>query len=228
MIDAWPWLEIGEFEHVAVGPSVMLLRVSGRSSGRPNPERRPELVADHGSGQERYAALPSPPDPPGVLRAAYSVPAAVVGAEARFWLDLGGESTVELPAPTLGTARRAAEGDQAAATDAAAAAEGVAPAGVEDHGPLTTTLAQARARAEHLQAENEQLTAALQELEIWRGELERRLADTTTELADARSRLAGAHAAAEREALIARAEADALEQAARELVEAAGQGRSAG
>ena len=63
---------------------------------------------------------------------------------------------------------------------------------------------------------------------MWRGELERRLADTTTELAGTRARLAQAHASAEMDALVARAEADALEQAARELIDAAGHPHSGG
>ena len=54
------------------------------------------------------------------------------------------------------------------------------------------------------------------ELEIWRGELERRLTETTDQLADARARMS----AAELEALSLRAEAEASQQAARELAQA--------
>ena len=76
MTDGWQALAIGEFEHVAVGPSVVLLRVNGRSSHpRPYPDWRPTLVAEHALGPQRFIALPSPPDAEGVLRAAYSVPA---------------------------------------------------------------------------------------------------------------------------------------------------------
>jgi hypothetical protein len=208
---------IGEFEHVAVGSSGLLLRVSGRSSRpRPAPDWRPTLVADHGSGPERFAALRSPPDAEGVLRAAYSVPAALLGPATRFWLELDDGRAVELPEPAPGAARRPAP----VGAPAAPAPDQLAT--------LTAALAESRERAEQLQRENETMTATLDELEIWRGELERRLADTTTELADTRARLAQTQARAELEALVTRAEADALEQAARELTQAAAQARSAG
>ena len=217
MTDAWQSLAIGEFEHVAAGPSVVLLRVNGRSSRpRPSPDWRPTLIADHGSGPERFEALPSPPDAEGVLRAAYSVPAALITPEARFSLELQDGETVDLGTPAAGTPRRIGEHREQ-------------PAGTsEQSAALSAALAEARDRAAQLQGENDTLSATLEELEIWRGELERRLADTTTELAEARARLAEAHSAAEMEALVARAEADALEQAARELVQAAESARSGG
>jgi hypothetical protein len=228
--DAWHSLAIGEFEHVAVGPSVVLLRVNGRSSRpRPSPDWRPTLIADDGSGPERFDALPSPPDPEGVLRAAYSVRAALVSAETRFWLDLQDGETVELGAPAPGTPRGAAGDTGSTGATGRTAEDTEAPA--EDSAELaslSTALAEARDRASRLQGENETLTATLAELDIWRGELERRMADTTTELAETRARLSEAHAAAEMEALVARAEADALEQAARELTEAAERARSGG
>ncbi len=222
MTDAWDSLAIGEFEHVAVGPSVVLLRVKGRSSRPlPNPEWRPTLIADHGSGPERFEALPSPPDAEGVLRAAYSVPSALLAAGARFALELQDGETIDLPAPAPGIPRRAAGGGAPPAQDPERPVEGS-----DQIAALSTELAEARDRATRLAGENETMTATLEELEIWRGELERRLAGTTTELAETRARLAEAHAAAEMEALVARAEADALEQAARELMDAAEQARS--
>ena len=242
--DGWHSLAIGEFEHVAVGPSVVLLRVNGRSSRpRPSPDWRPTLVAEHGTGPERFDALPSPPDAEGVLRAAYSVPAALMTTDARFWLELDDGEIVELGAPAPGTPRRAAPdapADDAAAPDATAeddadASEDDTEAGDGDTGAgedaaqlatLSAALAEARDHATRVQGENETMATTLEELEIWRGELERRLADTTTELAETRARLAQAHATAEMDALVARAEADALEQAARELIDAAGPAQS--
>ena len=216
MTDASQSIVIGEFEHVAVGSSVVLLRVSGRSS-RPRPalDWPPTLLADHGTGPERYAALPSPPDAEGVVRAAYSVPATLVGAGARFWLELGDGVVVDLPEPTPGAARRAT----------VAEAE---PTDTDAHQSPTPTaeLAEAHERVTQLQGENQAMTATLEELEIWRGELERRLADTTTELAETKARLAQVQADAELQALVARAESDALEQAARELIQAAEHARS--
>ncbi len=217
MTDASQSLVIGEFEHVAVGSSVVLLRVNGRSSRpRPTADWRPTLVADDGSAPQRYAALPSPPDAEGVLRAAYSVPAALIDAGARFWLELEDGQTVALEDPRPGPARRPAPdgGHEDSAPDQVAT--------------LSAALAEARDRTTQVQGENATMTATLEELEIWRAELERRLADTTTELAETRARLAEARGAAEMEALVARAEADALEQAARELTEAAEQARSRG
>jgi len=209
---------IGEFEHVAVGSSVALLRVSGRTARpRPRPDWRPDLIVDNGDGHQRFAALPSPPDGEGALRAAYSVPADLVAAGPRFWLELEDGRPVQLGSPTPGTARRPARASHATPED-----------GEPDVDGLSAALAEARGRASELEGQNETMTATLEELEIWRGELERRLADTTTELAETRARLAEAHAAAEMEALVARAEADALEQAARELTEAADQARTRG
>jgi hypothetical protein len=217
-------LAIGEFEHVTVGPSMMLLRISGRlSRPRPAPEWRPILAADRGLGPQRFVALPSPPDAEDVLRAAYSVPTEVVEAEdARFWLELHDGEIVELGAPVPGTPRRAVS------VGAPEPDHDDAVEGAEQLATLSAALAEARERATSLQAENETLSATLEELEIWRGELERRLADTTTELAETRGRLAQAQAAAEMDALVARAEADALEQAARELIDATGHVRSEG
>lgn len=183
MSDDTESLTIVEFEHVAAGPSVMLLRVrAGLSGAAPAPDRRPALLAEHAGGLERFAALPSPPDPTGVLRAAYSVPATLIAPQTAFSLELDGGATVSLPAPSAGAARRAGPADDADA----------------------------------LRAENATLSARLAELEIWSQELERRITDATDQLADARSRLA----AAELEALSVRAEAQAAEQAARELAAA--------
>ena len=231
MTDGRHSLAIGEFEHVAVSPSVMLLRVNGRSSlPRPSPDWRPTLLADHGSGHERFAALPSPPDAEGVLRAAYSVPVDLVTGDARFWLEFHDGELVELGPPAPGTPRRPApDAPRARETDTSTDEDGSGVGGDTDQlTTLSATLAEARDRATRLQDENETLSGTLEELEIWRGELERRLADTTTELAETRARLAQAHATAEMDALVARAEADALEQAAHELIDAAGQARSGG
>jgi hypothetical protein len=219
--DESPSLTIAEFEHVAVGPSVVLLRVNGRSRDpRPAPDWRPTLIANHTGGPERFAPLPSPPDAEGVMRAAYSVPAALIAPETRFWLELADREIVELGSPAPGTPRRHAAG-------AAAGGDEPPPADSDQLATLSSALAQARERAAAVDAENRKLSATLEDLEIWRGELERRLADTTTELAETRARITEAHAAAEMDALVARAEADALEQAAHELTAAALSTRSA-
>ena len=192
MTDDRDSLTIAEFEHVAAGPSVTLLRVRAALSGAARtPERRPELVAEHAGGLDRFEPLPSPPDPPGVLRAAYSVPAALVAPETSFTLELDGGAVVALPVPTAGPARRPE------ATDPSGAAQR----------PEATQSAE---------GDPEASAARLAELEIWTGELERRLTDATDQLADARARLVEA----ELDALSARAEAQAHQRAARELAEA--------
>ncbi len=189
MTDESDALKIAEFEHVAAGPSVTLLRVAGRvPPGVQQPQPRPALMAKHRAGLDRFDPLPSPPDPAGVVRAAYSVPATLIAPATTFRLELASGSLIELPAPVAGVAR-----------------------------PPT---AAADERVRHLAAENERLSSTLAELEIWRGELERRLTETTDQLADARARLS----AAELEALSLRAQAEASQQAARELGQATGAG----
>jgi hypothetical protein len=182
-------LKIAEFEHVAAGPSVTLLRVAGRvPPGVQQPQPRPALMAEHPAGLDRFDPLPSPPDPAGVVRAAYSVPATMIAPATTFRLELASGSLIELPDPVPGVARQ------------------------------QTPVADERVR--HLAAENERLSSTLAELETWRGELERRLTETTDQLADARARLS----AAELETLSLRAQAEASQQAARELAQASGAG----
>jgi hypothetical protein len=97
-------LKIAEFEYVAAGPSVTLLRVAGRvPPGVQQP--RPALTAEHPAGLDRFDPLPSPPDPGGVVRAAYSVPATLIAPGTTFRLELASGSLIELPAPVAGVAR---------------------------------------------------------------------------------------------------------------------------
>ncbi|MFL5860292.1 MAG: hypothetical protein ACJ780_05875 [Solirubrobacteraceae bacterium] len=216
MTDRFEALRIAEFEHVAAGSSLTLLRVSGKLPPTGNASaQRPALVAAYRGELQRFEALPSPPDPPGVVRAAYSVPAALVAPDTSYTLELGDGANVTLPTPAPGTARRSGP--------APVLARGRDTTGVhtrrdgaEEVAALSAALAEAREHARRLEDENERLSATLAELDVWRGELERRLADTTDQLAEARSRLA----AAEVEALSTRAEAAATAQAARELAEA--------
>ena len=99
-------LHIAEFEHVAAGGSVTLLRVAGRvATGVQQPQPRPALQAEHPGGLDRFEPLPSPPDPAGVIRAAYSVPATLLAPGTTFRLELASGSLIELPAPVPGAAR---------------------------------------------------------------------------------------------------------------------------
>jgi hypothetical protein len=198
-------LTIAEFEHVTAGPSATLLRVAVHvAAGTAQPPARPALVAEHPGGLDRFDPLPAPPDPAGVMRAAYSVPAPLIAPEAAFRLELADGSLIELPAPTRGAARPATA---AGSGSAAGAGAGAGTAGPDE-------------RVRQLTAENERLTSTLAELEVWRGELERRLTETTDQLADARARLT----AAELDSLSLRAEAEATREAAGELAEASDAG----
>ena len=116
MSDAWQSAKIKHFEHVVVGPSIALLRVTGKAPRRTSGgDIRPTLLADDGHVVQRFAPLPSPPDDR-VLRAAYSVPAEVIKADTVFSLEFDDGSVISLPAPTPGAARIAGEdeGDSAA------------------------------------------------------------------------------------------------------------------
>ncbi len=210
MSEAWRSLKIKQFEQVAAGP-VSLLRLSGKGARRreATPGERPTLVATEGDRVTPFPPLPSPPDERGVLRAAYSVPAALIGPQTRFSLRLADGHLIALPAPVTrpGAAPPAATGPPAPAPPAPA------PADSDQVNDLRRQLADAHRRAEDalLQAvsasdqrdvleqranELEQTVrdrqAALDELEIWRGELERRLAAMSTELGETAARLQAA------------------------------------
>jgi hypothetical protein len=104
--NAWASVRIKKFQQVAAGPSIALLRVTGKpSKHKANSMPRPTLLADDGQVVLRFAALPSPPDERGVLRAAYSVPESVITSETVFSLELKNGHAVSLPAPTVGAAK---------------------------------------------------------------------------------------------------------------------------
>ena len=110
MSNAWASVRIRKFEQVTVGPSITLLRVTGRASRlKANVMPRPSLLADDGQVVLRFAPLPSPADERGTLRAAYSVPPGVVTPETVFSLELNNGHAVSLPAPTHGVAKIDAE-----------------------------------------------------------------------------------------------------------------------
>ncbi len=120
MPDAWNSVKIREFEHVLAAPTVALLRVSGKP-----PRRRlavgprPILVANDGQTIRRFAAIPSPPDDRGVLRAAYSVSSDLLAPNTTFSLELTDGTVVALPAPQPGVSRLSPEpGTQAPSSEA--------------------------------------------------------------------------------------------------------------
>lgn len=106
MPDAWNSIRIREFEHILAAPTVALLRVGGKPSRRRSTAGpRPILVANDGTTIRRFAAIPSPPDDRGVLRAAYSVSSDLLAPSTTFSLELTDGSVVALPAPQPGVSR---------------------------------------------------------------------------------------------------------------------------
>lgn len=63
------------------------------------------LVANDGTTIRRFAAIPSPPDDRGVLRAAYSVSSDLLAPSTTFSLELTDGRVVALPAPQPGVSR---------------------------------------------------------------------------------------------------------------------------
>jgi hypothetical protein len=221
--DAWRSLKIKQFEHVAAAPSLALLRITGKASRRSGAaEERPALVADDGQNVTRFAALPSPPDDKGVLRAAYSVPAAVLTADTVFSLELKDGHVIALPAPVARATAAPptpdiAPGPGPSSATSAQADEALRQELADANRRAEDALLEAAAarderealhqRAQELEAAVRERQAALDELEVWRGELERRLASMSTELGDATTRLR----AAEQELALARGETEETE-----------------
>jgi hypothetical protein len=211
--DAWRSVKIEQFEYLMAGSSLAMLRVSATPARRRvRAEERPTLVADDGLSVQRFAAIPSPPDERGVLRAAYSVPGVLITSHTRFSLQMADGSEVALPepSPSARTGQSVAERvlDRTDAQRMVAAhetARAEAERMVSEHQAARVIAEEAaeRARAELLalsqrvvdmergQAESQTQTSAstLDELETWRGELERRLTATTSELGATKTRL---------------------------------------
>jgi hypothetical protein len=107
--DAWHLAKIKGFEQVIAAPGIALLRVVAKPPRRRSSSgARPTLLADDGHVVNRYAPLPSPADPKGVLRAAYSVPEGFITPETVFSLELEDGAVLSLPGLTPGAARAGA------------------------------------------------------------------------------------------------------------------------
>ena len=107
--------ELVEFEQVEAAPGTVLLRIAARPS--PAVAAQPlTLVIGTGEDEYRCAQLPSLPDPPGLIRAAFSAPLDQVGRGVSFALELPNRTRVQLPAPSrrrtsMATATRVVNGD---------------------------------------------------------------------------------------------------------------------
>ena len=104
-------IELTEFEQIEAGPGTVLLRVAARAADASVAGERPVLVITDRGRIQRLTALPAPPDPAGVLRAAFSAPVALVESASRFSLELARRLNARPPGavgPT--TSRRARPG----------------------------------------------------------------------------------------------------------------------
>jgi myosin heavy subunit len=102
-----------------------MLRIEGKPPWRRAASERPILLLDLNGEAHRFAALPAPEDPRGMLRAAYSVPSDLVADQSKYWLEHADGAVTELPRPEPG-AGRDQTGDAPASP--AGAASGAAPA----------------------------------------------------------------------------------------------------
>ncbi|MGH2915824.1 MAG: hypothetical protein ACRDMX_12645 [Solirubrobacteraceae bacterium] len=181
MNDVWQSVKIAEFERVMADPFTVLLRFAGRTRRRRGGDGpRPALLVGDGPHASRFEALPAPPDRRGLLRAAYSVPAAAVTPGTSFALELPDGTTIELPAPVEGTPRIASPLAPATSEHAHAEAALIADAerAVADaerraaDGQRRAIEAEQRAAdAERLAAESEQRASEAE------GSIERRVAE---------------------------------------------------
>ncbi len=115
-MDASSSVELEEFELVEAAPGTALLRVALRLHERSDMSGSPTLLVEAGGRTHPLSALPSPPDPPGLLRAAFSAPTGILEGGASFTLELSVGSALQLPAPAR-RSRRAVRAD-AATTEA--------------------------------------------------------------------------------------------------------------
>jgi len=92
------------FERIEATPETALLRIAGHVSGHGSLEPPALLIGE--SRPRRLVPLPAPPNPPGVLRAAYRAPRTVLEGESAFALELGEGVVVDLPSPRLARLRR--------------------------------------------------------------------------------------------------------------------------
>lgn len=122
MIDASSSVELEEFEQVEAAPGRALLRVALRLRTRSDVGGSPTLLIEASGRTHRLAALPSPPDPGGLLRAAFSAPTAILERGAGFKLELPNGGALDLPAPAP-RGRRAVRASRADSSDRSDLAE---------------------------------------------------------------------------------------------------------
>jgi hypothetical protein len=172
MPDAWNSVKIREFEHVRAAPTVALLRLSGKPPRRRSTTGpRPVLVANDGQTIRRFAAIPSPPDDRGVLRAAYSVSSDLLAPSTTFSLELTDGTVIALPAPQPGVSRLSPEPGSEVQPEAPDAPE--PPDGTDERRSglvsklteLSARLAESEQARDELQQSVEPISAASERIE---------------------------------------------------------------
>ncbi len=99
MINGSSSVELEAFEQIEAAPGTVLLRVALRPCGSSDLSGSPTLLIEAGGRARRLSALPSPPDPGSLLRAAFSAPTGILERGASFRLELPDGSALDLPAP---------------------------------------------------------------------------------------------------------------------------------
>jgi hypothetical protein len=172
MPDAWNSVRIREFEHVLAAPTVALLRISGKPPRRRSTSGpRPVLIANDGQTIRRFAAIPSPPDDRGVLRAAYSVSSDLLAPSTTFSLELSDGTAIALPAPQPGVSRLSPEPGSDVPPEGTDAPE--PPEGTDERRSglvsklteLSARLAESEQARDELQQSVEPITAANERIE---------------------------------------------------------------
>ena len=105
MTDRSQSVETKVFEHVLAAPGTALLRVLATIPRRRSSASRPNLVIKDQQSTQRFAPLPAPDDPRGILRVAYSVPVELLERAVTFGLEFQSGGPVMVPQPTAGSMR---------------------------------------------------------------------------------------------------------------------------
>jgi hypothetical protein len=168
-------IELEEFELVQATPGTVLLRVTARAPA--SIPREPTLLVDDGEHVHRVRPLPSPPDPDGWLRAAYSLRSEILDDMPAFMLEVWPGAFFDLPDPLergRPVLRRASLEDTAALIELEAAAleanrTAVALQAELEHAldraaEAEENLRLARGETRQLAAERDELREALREL----------------------------------------------------------------
>ena len=100
-------IKLEEFERIEAEPGSALLRVAAKPTSEVSSDVSPTLLIENGARVDRLSPLPALPISDEMLRAAYSAPAALIGVQTAFALELPGGELVHLPAPVR-SARRIA------------------------------------------------------------------------------------------------------------------------